>query len=105
MMWTKKGRIEGCTINYKQLGVVLCCWRLELTLSGKKDGEVTVVSYCCSTQVAPRRNARKLVAKGLFPDATVVRGHDWEWDNQDGKNRIEQVYKPVMIINYYLNAV
>jgi len=22
---------------------------------------------------------------GLFPEATVVRGHDWKWDNQDGQ--------------------
>ena len=46
--------------------------------------------------MAPRRSARKVVAKGLFQDATVVRGHDWEWDNQDGKNRIERMYKPVI---------
>ena len=46
--------------------------------------------------MAPRKSARMVVAKGLFPNATVVRGHDWEWDNQDGKNRIKRVYKPVM---------
>ena len=38
--------------------------------------------------MAARRNTRKVVAKGLFPDATVMRGHDWEWDDQDGKNII-----------------
>ena len=46
--------------------------------------------------MAPRRSARKVVAKGLFPNATAVRGRDWEWDNQDGKNQIERVYTPVM---------
>lgn len=24
-------------------------------------------------------------AKGIFPGAKVVRGHDWRWKNQDGK--------------------
>ena len=46
--------------------------------------------------MALRRSARKVVAKGLFPNATAVQGRDWEWDNQDGKNRIERVYTPVM---------
>ena len=31
--------------------------------------------------MAPRKSALKLVAKGLFPNATVVRGRDWKWDN------------------------
>ena len=34
--------------------------------------------------VPPRKNARKVVAKGLFPNAIVVRGHDWKWEDQDG---------------------
>ena len=49
--------------------------------------------------MAPRKSARKVVAKGLFQDATVMRGRDWKWDNQDGKNRIEQVYTPVIMID------
>ena len=24
-------------------------------------------------------------ARGIFPGATVVRGFDWKWKNQDGK--------------------
>jgi hypothetical protein len=26
-----------------------------------------------------------VVARGFFPDAEVVRGHDWLWGDQDGK--------------------
>lgn len=32
----------------------------------------------------PRLNSQKVTAKGIFVGATVVRGANWEWDNQDG---------------------
>jgi len=28
----------------------------------------------------------RIQAKGIYPDATVVRGPDWEYGEQDGKN-------------------
>ena len=27
----------------------------------------------------------RIEARGIFPGAEVVRGHDWRWGNQDGK--------------------
>uniref|UniRef100_H3B381 RING-type E3 ubiquitin transferase n=1 Tax=Latimeria chalumnae TaxID=7897 RepID=H3B381_LATCH len=33
--------------------------------------------------VPPRQNSKKIQAKGIFVDATVRRGKDWKWGNQD----------------------
>ncbi len=33
-----------------------------------------------------RRKSKKLTARGIFPGARVVRGVDWQWDDQDGTN-------------------
>ena len=42
-------------------------------------------SVAARTRVSPRMDARRVVAKGLFPGAVVVRGCDWRWNDQDGK--------------------
>ena len=34
-----------------------------------------------------RGTSTRLVAKGLFKGAEVVRGYDWLWGDQDGKNK------------------
>ncbi|XP_054857616.1 E3 ubiquitin-protein ligase MIB2 isoform X2 [Eublepharis macularius] len=34
--------------------------------------------------VTPRQNLPRIVLKGIFQGAKVVRGPDWEWGNQDG---------------------
>uniref|UniRef100_A0A8C5SUI3 E3 ubiquitin-protein ligase MIB2 n=1 Tax=Laticauda laticaudata TaxID=8630 RepID=A0A8C5SUI3_LATLA len=34
--------------------------------------------------VSPRQNLPRITLKGIFQDAKVVRGPDWEWGNQDG---------------------
>lgn len=39
---------------------------------------------CSGIEVMPRLNSQKVTAKGIFVGATVVRGANWEWDNQDG---------------------
>lgn len=31
------------------------------------------------------KNTVKIQAKGIFVGAHVVRGYDWDWGNQDGK--------------------
>jgi len=36
-------------------------------------------------QVPPRKGSRKVEAIGIFPGATVIRGPDWQWGNQDGE--------------------
>ena len=33
----------------------------------------------------PRRKTKKLTFKGIFPGSRVVRGVDWQWEDQDGK--------------------
>lgn len=32
----------------------------------------------------PRKRAKKVVTRGLFAGARVVRGVDWQWEEQDG---------------------
>ncbi|KAH8399447.1 hypothetical protein KR215_010608 [Drosophila sulfurigaster] len=32
----------------------------------------------------PRRKSKKVLARGIFPGARVVRGVDWQWEDQDG---------------------
>ena len=34
--------------------------------------------------IEPRKRAKKLTLRGLFPTARVVRGVDWQWEDQDG---------------------
>ncbi|XP_064626233.1 E3 ubiquitin-protein ligase MIB1-like [Lineus longissimus] len=36
--------------------------------------------------VEPRRKSKKITARGIFPSARVVRGVDWQWEDQDGGN-------------------
>lgn len=37
--------------------------------------------------VESRRKSKKLAFKGIYPGAKVVRGIDWNWDNQDGSKQ------------------
>ncbi|XP_055383755.1 E3 ubiquitin-protein ligase mind-bomb [Condylostylus longicornis] len=32
----------------------------------------------------PRRKSKKIAVRGIFPGARVVRGVDWQWEDQDG---------------------
>lgn len=34
----------------------------------------------------PRRKSKKIAVRGIFPGARVVRGVDWQWEDQDGGN-------------------
>ena len=34
--------------------------------------------------VESRRRGKKIAARGIFPSARVVRGVDWQWEDQDG---------------------
>uniref|UniRef100_A0A023F2T6 RING-type E3 ubiquitin transferase n=2 Tax=Triatoma infestans TaxID=30076 RepID=A0A023F2T6_TRIIF len=36
--------------------------------------------------VETRRKSKKLAVRGIFPGARVVRGVDWQWEDQDGGN-------------------
>ena len=35
----------------------------------------------------PRRKSKKIATRGIFPSARVVRGVDWQWEDQDGGNQ------------------
>lgn len=40
----------------------------------------------CRVLVEPRRKSKKITSRGIFPGARVVRGVDWQWEDQDGGN-------------------
>ncbi len=54
-------------------------------------------SYDCGSDVSivrsfiqpQRMNGRRITAKGMFPGAEVMRGHDWLWGDQDGEGEGE----------------
>ena len=37
-----------------------------------------------------RRLSRWVAARGVFVGATVVRGSDWKWGNQDGERVVRE---------------
>ena len=41
--------------------------------------------FLSRAEVPPRKGSRKVEAIGIFPGATVIRGPDWQWGNQDGE--------------------
>jgi len=41
--------------------------------------------FLSRAEVPPRKGSRKVEAVGIFPGATVIRGPDWQWGNQDGE--------------------
>uniref|UniRef100_A0A182J119 RING-type E3 ubiquitin transferase n=1 Tax=Anopheles atroparvus TaxID=41427 RepID=A0A182J119_ANOAO len=38
------------------------------------------------TLLEPRRKTKKIAVRGIFPSSRVVRGVDWQWEDQDGGN-------------------
>jgi hypothetical protein len=40
----------------------------------------------CSVTVPARSESAKEFVYGIFPGARIVRGLDWKWGDQDGKN-------------------
>ena len=47
--------------------------------------------YCCRVSVPVRKKSKKIFARGIFPGAKVLRGYDWNWEDQDGKNSDKQL--------------
>ena len=52
--------------------------------------------------VPVRRKSKKIPAKGLYPGARVVRGVDWQWDDQDG---ICYIYVMVLFNSLFVQVV
>lgn len=44
--------------------------------------------YVYSITVPARKQSKKIPARGFFPNAKVIRGQDWLWDDQDGESEI-----------------
>jgi len=42
--------------------------------------------------VEARRKSKKITARGIFPGARVVRGVDWQWEDQDGKKILSHTF-------------
>ena len=52
--------------------------------------------------MGPRRGETKVPLKGIFIGAKVVRGHDWDWSNQDGgEGENMSIYSLVFIANVH----
>ena len=50
-------------------------------------------------------SSKKITARGLFPEAKVVRGDDWCWADQDGKSVIpHQVQYAIIAIDYIISS-
>ncbi len=49
----------------------------------------TLPSPPSSTRVTLRHQQRRVAVKGLFPGAKVMRGRNWRWGDQDGKELLE----------------
>lgn len=47
---------------------------------------INLFFFFCRCSVEPRRKSKKITARGIFPGARVVRGVDWQWEDQDGGN-------------------
>jgi len=43
----------------------------------------------CRVDLQPRQESPKVVSKGIFAGARVIRGPDWDWGNQDGGEGME----------------
>ena len=47
--------------------------------------------------VEARRKSKKITARGIFPGARVVRGVDWQWEDQDGKKILSHTFYHIII--------
>lgn len=48
----------------------------------KKRFDFLFTRVCMET----RRKSKKITVRGIFPGARVIRGVDWQWEDQDGGN-------------------
>jgi len=62
--------------------------RQEVNVSGVPLSLPLMLLPTCRVVVETRRKSKKISTRGIFPGARVVRGVDWQWDNQDGKEEI-----------------
>ena len=51
----------------------------------------------CRALVESRRKSKKITARGIFPGARVVRGVDWQWEDQDGKKNNTVYYMAELV--------
>ena len=51
--------------------------------------------------ISPRETEKRLQSKGLFPTASVSRGNDWIWGDQDGRLCSNCVRAIIIIILHF----
>ena len=67
-----------CAGSYVYMYIIHAC----------KDACVVTLAWgmlFCRVKLSPRARAVVREMSGIFPNATVVRGHDWRWAEQDGR--------------------
>lgn len=60
--------------------------RIDSTLAHFGDTYACFGFLHCRAILDPRRKCKKITVRGIFPGARVVRGIDWQWEDQDGGN-------------------
>ncbi|KAG1650956.1 E3 ubiquitin-protein ligase mind-bomb [Nymphon striatum] len=75
----------GCE-RYAIYLYICCC--VVVTLHVFVISKMNVNLYVSYYRVVlePRRKSKKIVLRGIYPGARVVRGVDWQWEDQDGGN-------------------
>ena len=61
----------------------------------------TLLCAFFSHEVPKRANSKKIEVKGIFSNARVVRGPDWDWGNQDGMYLFHNTWTLVIKIDPY----
>ena len=57
------------------------------------ESNILKTNFHIRTRVHWRARSLRIEARGIFPGAEVVRGRDWRWGNQDGKQP-QQTFLP-----------
>ena len=60
--------------------------------------------YCYRVSVPVRKKSKKIFARGVFPGAKVLRGHDWNWEDQDGENK-DSSYVRLLFVNVIMTSL
>lgn len=62
------------------------CWFLQEQEHAFCECDIESYFLFFRVLLEPRRKSKKITARGIFPGARVVRGVDWQWEDQDGGN-------------------
>ena len=74
----RKLQVDSQLLSAEKIG------QSKFELNTGESNNVTT-NFLIRTRVNLRASSLRIEARGIFPGAEVVRGHDWRWGNQDGK--------------------